>query len=73
MSVNEAAGRSREERKRVVSDDEDVSFLKELERENQALEQELKAIQDSYVEKATKSFTNLSHQSHSHSSQLASK
>ena len=33
-------------------EDEDVSFLKELERENRALERELKAIQDSYVEKA---------------------
>ena len=42
-----------------MSDDDDVSFLKELERENMALEQELKAIQDSYVEKAQKSFTNL--------------
>ena len=42
-----------------MSDDDDVSFLKELERENMALEQELKAIQDSYVDKAQKSFTNL--------------
>ena len=40
-------------------DDEDVSFLRELERENQALELELKAIQDSYVEKAQKSYTNM--------------
>lgn len=30
--------------RRQESDDEDVSFLRELERENQALERELKAI-----------------------------
>ena len=41
--------------------DEDVSFLKELERENLALEKELKAIQDVYVEKAQKSYVNQAH------------
>ena len=39
-----------------------MSFLRELERENQALELELKAIQDSYVEKAQKSYTNMMQQ-----------
>ena len=43
----------------IQSDDEDVSFLKELERENQALERELKAIQESYAEKAKSSYTNI--------------
>ena len=43
----------------MCSDDEDVSFLKELERENEALERELKAIQESYVAKAQKSYTNM--------------